>query len=137
MKFESGHTPTKSDRVMAHFLLRLWENKQCPDDYSWKDWWIQMMFGTCVYNYEKNVKLESGHTPQHFYTVISPSLLRIWENDNSGWQLMKGLMDPNNVLHVWCIHSKTNFPWLLCSYDIVINTVWPIAFIESNHFQCW
>ena len=74
MKFESGHTQPKSDRVMAPFWLRIWENKQCPDDNSWKDWWIQIVFGTCVYNHEKkNVELESGHTPQTFCTVMSPS----------------------------------------------------------------
>ena len=49
VKFESGHTPPKSDRVMAPFLLRIWENKPCPDDNSWKDWWNQMVFVTCVY----------------------------------------------------------------------------------------
>ena len=32
VKLESGHTPPKSDRVMAPFLLRNWENKLCPDD---------------------------------------------------------------------------------------------------------
>ena len=30
----SGHTPPKSVRVMAPFLLRIWENKQCPEDNS-------------------------------------------------------------------------------------------------------
>ena len=93
-KFESGHTPPKSDRVMAPFLLRNWENKLCPDDKLWKDWWIQVIFATCVYYHEKNVKLKSGHTP------------------------------PN-------VH------WLLFSYDIVINTIWPIEFNESKHFPCW
>ena len=41
-----------------------------------------MIFGTWAYTHEKNVKLKSGHAPQDFGTVMSPSLLRIWENDN-------------------------------------------------------
>ena len=85
VKFESGHTPPKSDRVMAPFWLRIWENKQCPDDNSWKDWQIQIIFCTDVYNHKRKVKFESGHTTPISDRVMAPFLLRIWGEKTMSW----------------------------------------------------